>query len=254
MTYANVAMTLALVLAMTGGAFAAGKFVITSTKQIKPSVLKQFQGKTGPAGPAGPAGGNGKDGAPGAQGPKGDMGSAGKDGVNGANGATGSTGPTGAKGAAGAAGPVGATGPSGSPWVVNAAPKGAILQGTWAIQQYTASKAGELIPAPISTTVPIKSVSIVLVVKPGEDLPGQETFEREEAETICPGTASKPLPSSFPEVVDACVYVQQATNLVPPNPSTGNDLLESGGGLTLGFQSNTSGEAKGYGSWVVTAK
>ena len=39
LTYANVAMTMALVFAMTGGAYAAKKYVITSTKQIKPSVL-----------------------------------------------------------------------------------------------------------------------------------------------------------------------------------------------------------------------
>ena len=62
MTYANVAMTLALVFAMSGGAYAAGKYLITSTKQIKPSVLKALVGKTGKAGangapgPAGPAG------------------------------------------------------------------------------------------------------------------------------------------------------------------------------------------------------
>jgi hypothetical protein len=80
MTYANVAMTLALVFAMTGGAYAASKVLITSTKQIKPSVLKQLQGKAGaqgpvgatgpagPAGPQGPAGTSGKDGAPGATG------------------------------------------------------------------------------------------------------------------------------------------------------------------------------------------
>ncbi len=38
LTYANVAMTLALVFAMTGGAYAAKKYMITSKKQIKPSV------------------------------------------------------------------------------------------------------------------------------------------------------------------------------------------------------------------------
>jgi hypothetical protein len=47
-TYTNVAMTLALVFAMSGGAYAAKKYVITSTKEIKPSVLKQLQGKAGP--------------------------------------------------------------------------------------------------------------------------------------------------------------------------------------------------------------
>jgi hypothetical protein len=70
-TFANVVMTLALVFAMSGGAWAASKFVITSTKQIKPSVLRQLKGKAGPAGPAGPqgpAGANGKDGANGTNG------------------------------------------------------------------------------------------------------------------------------------------------------------------------------------------
>ena len=37
-TYANVAMTLALVFAMSGGAYAAFTSLITSTKQISPSV------------------------------------------------------------------------------------------------------------------------------------------------------------------------------------------------------------------------
>ena len=38
-TYANVVATLALVFAMSGGALAAARYIITSTKQIKPSVL-----------------------------------------------------------------------------------------------------------------------------------------------------------------------------------------------------------------------
>jgi hypothetical protein len=85
-TYANVAMTLALVLAMSGGAYAASKVLITSTKQISPKVLKSLVGKTGPTGapgaqgPAGPAGPQGPAGA------KGENGAAGANGTNGSNG------------------------------------------------------------------------------------------------------------------------------------------------------------------------
>lgn len=70
---------LALVLAMTGGALAAKKYVITSTKQISPSVLKKLTGAPGAQGPSG------------LQGAPGSPGSAGKDGTNGTNGATGFT-------------------------------------------------------------------------------------------------------------------------------------------------------------------
>ncbi len=76
-------MTLALVFAMTGGAYAAKKYLITNTKQISPSVLKQLKGAKGPAGAAGA---NGTNGAPGAQGAKGENGAPGRTGTNGTNG------------------------------------------------------------------------------------------------------------------------------------------------------------------------
>ena len=84
LTYGNVAATLALVLALSGSAIAANTYLLTSTKQISPSVLKKLKGAKGPrghkgvmgargaAGPAGPAGAAGATGAAGAQGPKGD--------------------------------------------------------------------------------------------------------------------------------------------------------------------------------------
>ncbi len=88
----TVIAAFALVFAMTGGAYAAKKYLITSTKQISPSVLKQLSGK------AGPAGLNGAAGAVGAQGPQGPAGPAGSAGAKGENGKDGAKGTDGAPG------------------------------------------------------------------------------------------------------------------------------------------------------------
>ena len=62
---------LALFFALGGTAIAAKHYLITSASQIKPSVLNQLQGKTGPPGPAGANGSNGANGTQGPQGPQG---------------------------------------------------------------------------------------------------------------------------------------------------------------------------------------
>jgi|CZKG01.1.fsa_nt_gi hypothetical protein len=46
-SYANVTATLALLFAMSGGALAANHYLISSTKQINPSVLMKLKGSTG---------------------------------------------------------------------------------------------------------------------------------------------------------------------------------------------------------------
>jgi hypothetical protein len=73
-TYANVVATLALVLALGGGTAWATGYIIVSTHQIKPSVLKSLRGNRGPRGYTGA---NGTNGANGAAGPAGATGSAG---------------------------------------------------------------------------------------------------------------------------------------------------------------------------------
>ncbi len=154
LTYANVVATFALVFAMSGGALAASKFLITSSKQIKPSVLASLKGK---------AGANGAQGAAGAQGTQGPAGAAGAKGENGAAGANGTNGEPGKEGAPGTNGKNGKTvvvakeepgancvegGSSfevegsgakhyacnGSPWTPNnTLPSGATETGSWAI-------------------------------------------------------------------------------------------------------------------------
>ena len=132
----NAVAWLALFVSLSGTGMAATHFLVTSTKQIKPSVLKQLHGATGakganggfgptgPTGPKGEAGARGEQGARGEavrgeQGAKGSAGSAGATGATGPSGgppgATGPSGPTGPTGPPGDNGATGATGPSGGP-------------------------------------------------------------------------------------------------------------------------------------------
>jgi hypothetical protein len=107
-SYANVAATLALVLAMSGAAFAADNslqrshgrpgahnYVITSVGQLSPKVLRRLRGTPGPGGERGAPGGAGATGTPWSN-----------------IGATGVAGPLGAGGTIGGAGPRGDTGPT----------------------------------------------------------------------------------------------------------------------------------------------
>src|SRR5579875_3866944 len=141
---ANLLLAAALFFSMGGVAIAAHHYLITSTKQISPKVLRKLHGRqgppgasgpTGPAGPAGlvgppglsgppgptgltgalgPTGPVGPTGATGPPGPTGPTGTAGPTGLTAAAGPAGPVGPTGATGPAGPAGPTGATGPAGA--------------------------------------------------------------------------------------------------------------------------------------------
>jgi len=84
-SYANVAATMALVFSMSGGALAASHYLINSTKQINPKVLKKLVGKSGASGAAGKEGPQGKEGAKGERGPQGEKGLPGEKGESGAS-------------------------------------------------------------------------------------------------------------------------------------------------------------------------
>jgi hypothetical protein len=124
----GVVAVLALVFAMSGGAYAASRYVITSTKQISPKVLKSLQGRAGRAGAAGVSGAQGPAGPVGPQGPAGAAGAAG------VRGETGSKGPQGEPGKPGEQGPQGEPGP-----LLETSPAGKTFKGDWS----AASFAGE---------------------------------------------------------------------------------------------------------------
>jgi hypothetical protein len=87
--YANVTATLALFFAMSGGALAAKHYLINSTKQINPKVLRALKGNMGPTGASGLTGKEGpagKEGPPGKEGPQGKEGKEGPQGTEGKEG------------------------------------------------------------------------------------------------------------------------------------------------------------------------
>src|ERR1700688_5220930 len=79
LTYANITATLALVFAMSGGALAAHHYLISSTKQISPKVLKKLKGRTGKTGHTGKTGATGATGPAGPAGKEGSQGPQGKE-------------------------------------------------------------------------------------------------------------------------------------------------------------------------------
>jgi hypothetical protein len=167
LTYTNVILTIALVFAMSGGAYAAKKYLITSTSQISPKVLKSLQGKTGakgtPGSPGaqgavGPAGGQGPQGPAGPGGPKGDTGTGGTNGesVTATTLAKGATCPEGGAEFKVGAGKTHAC--NGSPWTAGGTlPSGKTETGVWALTEVTQTTLPRGARIPISFTIPLPS-------------------------------------------------------------------------------------------------
>jgi hypothetical protein len=231
-TPATVIAGLALVFAMTGGAYAAKKYLITSTKQISPSVLKQLQGKVGAVGAPGSAG------AQGAQGPAGPAGPAGP---SGAGGAKGETGPAGAKGATGAAGAIGATGAKGATGATGETgfteklPKGKTETGTWTV----GSPSAGLVRAALSLSIPLAAAPAAADVH-YLTVGGGETTE-------CPGTVEKP--EAGPGQV--CIYTLEASEV--SYFSLAGFPRRFASGVVLAFNVET-GQGAASGTWAVTAE
>jgi Collagen triple helix repeat (20 copies) len=145
----------ALVFAMTGGAFAAKSYVASPSKQKK--------SHRGPRGPRGPRGLQGE------VGPQGDAGS------------KGDTGPKGERGE------IGPKGDTGDPWTAGGVlPSGKSLGGTWIAGVGPEIAAGQgAAAASISFGLPLSSAPEIFIVKEGQ--------EGVENAAECPGNLAVPL-------------------------------------------------------------
>jgi hypothetical protein len=263
MTYANVASTLALFFAVSGGAaFAASHYLITSSRQIKPGVLAQLKGKPGKPGKAGVAG---------AQGPAGPVGPAGVGGAKGETGGSGSDGANGVSVTATAAssgeckaGGVKLVSVSGATKVCNGAkgepgpaggtsetlPKGAIETGTWYAPPHEI--AAEY--AEISFTTPVEGG---IEASHAHFISVSQASKHEYPEG-CSGSASEP------EAEDGylCVFqgevnlsagtlLAEETRIRQPGPSEGKGAGPNGAVLAL--ESEAAG-AQFFGTWIVRAE
>ncbi|HEY3759842.1 MAG TPA: hypothetical protein VGL37_08770 [Solirubrobacteraceae bacterium] len=255
-TYANVVATLALLFAMSGGALASGQFLITSTKQISPKVLKKLSGKAGHAGAqglagsAGPAGPVGPAGAPGANG---------KDGTSGKDGAsvtsasfTGEDEPAGEPcGEQGGSSFVSSTGTSyacngkqGAPWPAGGTlPHGATETGVW--ESFQAQRA--LINFSIPLAKPLEPAKIIVVPPAGE---GSVPTQCENSGH--PGTASVENPEANPGYF--CIFMNKynSYNAEEPGVYTADIAASEPGSLgAAGGDIIDVEEGGGEGTWAV---
>jgi hypothetical protein len=244
LTYANVAMTLALVFAMSGGAYAASKYLITSTKQIKPSVLKSLKGKAGATGAAG---------AQGAQGLKGETGAS----------VTGKEGPEGKAGKDGKEGP---QGPPGTTGFTETLPSGKTLKGDWNLLNAEAPGAHTIVEGSVSFGIPLGEAPTPHYIRTNglESILNAGTVE-EVTPTQCLGSAAEPTANPG----NLCVYARQETNTIKESGTlifpktcafgnTGACLFLAASADPYGFGLFTLSEAPGpvilLGSWAVTAE
>jgi hypothetical protein len=245
-TPSTVIATLALVFAMTGGAYAANRFLITSTKQISPKVLKQLKGAKG------------ANGAPGATGATGAAGPAGPGGAQGAGGPQGPQGPKGEPGAKGENGKDGTTG------FTETLPKGKTETGDWTIEDHP-SGAGLIsgsASTAISFNIPLAAATTAVYVK----APTVEEVENHEFPTPpagCTGNVEEP----GAEEGHLCVFgaIELNNNSDPHICAAFKAFSCLGGeaalqdktdrsGAFLGAIDSSAGDVILNGTWAVTAE
>lgn len=245
----GVLSVIALVLAMAGGAYAAKKYTITSTKQIKPSVLKSLKGKQGPAGPAGAAGAKGDAGPKGDTGAKGDRGEPGQPGEPGQGTTTKSF--TGSKGTC--------TNGQGGVEVSSASAPSYVCNGQSGFTEVLPSDETETgvwsftIPAEGNATTPL-SFNIPLEEDLGEL--GGEFVKPNETTANCKGTFEVPTAEPGFLCVYASVLIGGGANTATfgfLDPSKGFASGVGPTGTLLNVTTTEDGNLIGLGTWAVTA-
>jgi hypothetical protein len=251
---------LALLFALTGGAFAASSHGhgpdSTATVSSTHASAAKSKAKRGPRGPVGP---KGAAGAPGVAGPKGEAGPQGPAGAAGAKGEAGSQGATGATGAKGEAGPQGEEGPQGengkegkegSPWTPGTLPAGKTETGAWVAGK---SSGASIQYVPISFTLPLEKPldeSHVHILNES----GQEFLDGTEVHSgDCEGSVSAPTAKPG----NLCIYtgedevIKYDDNLIATLKGVASvGASTAGASLTVEF---TGANGYGLGSWAVTA-
>lgn len=236
---------LALVLAMTGGAWAAKRFVITSVRQLSPSVRKALKGANGVNGTDGKGG---APGAPGAQGPAGAAGSRGE---------TGPPGSEGKEGPAGKNGLDGTNGQNGSPWTAGGTlPSGSTESGTWSAVRHEVIGFEE-VRAAISFFIPLAAGA------EGKNAFYLNLKESEEAEVTKPHGCGGSVKNPTAPKGALCVYTSEEESekasgvhiLFPGIPGSPNSFGRPGTFISITGESTGSEPAQIVvaGSWAVTA-
>jgi uncharacterized low-complexity protein len=235
LTYANVAATVALVLAMSGGALAAGHYLITSTTQISPKVLRRLKAK------------NGLPGNPGKPGPQGVAGAQGSAGTQGKEGTVGATGPQGPEGKTGPQGPMGPPGEeSPLPRTLEA---GRTETGAWVISVGAVNPAVAAISFPIPLSKALGEADVHYVGSSGDGADCTGTAERPSAE---PGNLC--VYQVFTENVSLQGGLAREARIANPSEASFSGIQGAAVGgalLSLGAEVGAM-SVYAYGMWAVT--
>jgi hypothetical protein len=262
---------IALVLALTGAAFAAKGALTGKQKKEVEKIAKKFAGKPGAPGAAGPQGPAGAAGAPGKEGPQGEPGQPGANGKSVVTGnATGGecaeggitvevegsgvkkkvcNGEEGEEGEPGATGATGATGEAGVIHPGETLPKGATETGSWAVSgEPVAFGPFQFLFAPISFPIPLENHPIPVYNPEGN------------AEEHCTGNHNNPgAEEGYLCIFFGFNYKGKVESMIPFNPENGEAFEGGLTGETLGVNvlpTEETKEAHGFllgGTWAVTA-